>query len=199
MVRHPIRGRHLARGQATTQYGAPVTFGFIGQLAPHKGPDLLIEAFARLPRGTGSLQIYGPEDQAPAYTAALKHTAAGHDIRFLGTFPSEKMAEILAGLDVVVIPSRWHENSPLVLLDALATHTPVVVSDVAGLTEFVDEGRSGFRFALGSVDDLTRALSRFVDDPSLAATMSGTTEYTRTTRAMVEDVLRVYSFAKAAG
>jgi glycosyltransferase involved in cell wall biosynthesis len=74
----------------------------------------------------------------------------------------------------------------------------VVVSDVAGLTEFVDEGRSGFRFALGSVDDLTRVLSRFVDDSSLAATMSPTTEYTRTTHAMVEDVLSVYAFAKAA-
>ena len=179
--------------------GAPVSFGFIGQLAPHKGPDLLIDAFTQLPRGRSSLHIYGPEDQAPAYTAALKRSAAGHAIRFLGTFPGQKMAEILAGLDVVVIPSRWHENSPLVLLDALATHTPVVVSDVAGLTEFVDEGRSGFRFALGSVDDLTRVLRRFVDDPSLAATMSGTTEYTRTTRTMVEDVLSVYAFAKAAG
>jgi glycosyltransferase involved in cell wall biosynthesis len=108
------------------------------------------------------------------------------------------MAEILAALDVVVIPSRWHENSPLVLLDALATHTPVVVCDVAGLTEFVDEGRSGFRFALGSVDDLTRVLSRFVDDSSLAATMSRTTQYTRTTRTMVEEILSVYEFAKAA-
>jgi glycosyltransferase involved in cell wall biosynthesis len=178
--------------------GTPVTFGFIGQLAPHKGPDLLIDAFTRLPRGSSRLQIYGPEDQAPAYTSTLKRAAAGHAIRFLGTFPSEKMAEVLAGLDVVVIPSRWHENSPLVLLGALATHTPVVVSDVAGLTEFVDEGRRGFRFALGSVDDLTCVLSRFVDDSSLAATMSRTTEYTRTTRAMVEDVLSVYAFAKAA-
>jgi glycosyltransferase involved in cell wall biosynthesis len=177
--------------------GTPVSFGFIGQLAPHKGPDLLIDAFTRLPRGSSRLLIYGPEDQAPAYTSALKRAAAGHAISFLGTFPSEKMAEILAGLDVVVIPSRWHENSPLVLLGALATHTPVAVSDVAGLTEFVDEGRSGFRFTLGSVDDLARVLGRFVDDPTLAPTMSRTTEYPRTTRAMLEDILSVYAFAKA--
>jgi len=178
--------------------GTPVSFGFIGQLAPHKGPDLLIDAFKRLPRGSCRLQIYGAEDQAPVYAGALKRAAAGHAISFLGTFASEKMAEILAALDVVVIPSRWHENSPLVLLDALATHTPVVVCDVAGLTEFVDEGRSGFRFALGSVDDLTRVLSRFVDDSSLAATMSRTTQYTRTTRTMVEEILNVYEFARAA-
>jgi glycosyltransferase involved in cell wall biosynthesis len=175
--------------------GRPVTFGFIGQIAPHKGTDLLIDAFIRLPRGSATLQIYGPENQVPAYVAELKQAAEGHSIQFKGIFPSAQMADVLRDIDVLVVPSRWSENSPLVLLDALATHTPVVVSDAPGLTEFIDEGRNGFKFAIGSADALEHELRKFVEDPQLASRLSLSTEYPRTTNMMVEEVLRVYSFA----
>ena len=178
--------------------GRPVALGFIGQIAPHKGTDLLVKAFTLLPRGGATLEIFGPEDQDPEFTAGLKSVAAGHSIYFRGTFPNQRMAEILAGLDVLVVPSRWYENSPLVLLNALATHTPVIVSDVAGLTDFVDEGRSGFRFERGNVRELERVLRKFVDDPQLAARMSHSTEYVRTSRTMVEETQSVYSFARSA-
>jgi 2-polyprenyl-3-methyl-5-hydroxy-6-metoxy-1,4-benzoquinol methylase/glycosyltransferase involved in cell wall biosynthesis len=174
--------------------GQPLAFGFVGQIASHKGTDLLVDAFARLPHGAATLQIYGPEDQAPGFMANLRRASKGHLVRFEGTFPSQRMAGILRDLDILVIPSRWCENSPLVLLNALATHTPVIVSDTAGLTEFVEEGRSGFKFAIGSAAALEQAMRRFVEDSQLAARLSGSTEYPRTTRAMVEDTLNVYAF-----
>ena len=106
-----------------------------------------------------------------------------------------RMAEVLRDIDVLVIPSRWCENSPLVLLDALATHTPVIVSDTPGLTEFVEEDRNGYRFTLGSAGHLEKVMRKFIDDPQLATKLSQSTEYPRTTRDMAEDVLKVYSFA----
>ncbi|OGR00766.1 MAG: glycosyl transferase [Deltaproteobacteria bacterium RIFOXYD12_FULL_50_9] len=174
------------------QAGSKIQFGFIGQIAPHKGTDILIDAFSSLPKGKAELHIYGPEDQSVHYMAALRQAAAGLDIRFHGTFPSERMAEVLAGLDVLVIPSRWYENCPLVLLNGLATHTPVVVSDVEGMTEFVEEGVSGLSFRRGSAASLRQILQRFIDSSGLAANLSTTTEYPRTTFAMVQDVLSVY-------
>ena len=101
--------------------------GFIGQIAPHKGTDLLVEAFTRLSTSTARLVIYGPEDQDIVHMSHLKTNATGFDVQFMGTFNKEKMAEILQDIDLLVIPSRWYENSPLVLLNALATHTPVLV------------------------------------------------------------------------
>jgi glycosyltransferase involved in cell wall biosynthesis len=174
---------------------APVRFGFIGQLAPHKGADLLLEAFKRLPIGTASLLIYGPEDQVPSYSTKLRQLALGHDISFCGTFPEERTRAVLDTFDVLVIPSRWYENSPLVLLNALASHTPVVVADVAGLTEFVEEGKSGYSFVRGSADSLFEALRRFVETPNLAAMLSLTTEYLRTTQTMVDDLIPIYTYA----
>lgn len=166
--------------------------GFIGQIAPHKGTDLLIEAFARLPHGAAALHIYGPADQDPAYMAQLRTLAGGLDVVFKGTFPSARMAEVLAPMDLLVIPSRWYENSPLVLLNALATHTPVLVSDVAGMTEFLEPGRNGHAFARGSVDDLADKLAALVRDPLALQALSGTTAYERTPERMAQDTLAIY-------
>ncbi|KQP17277.1 glycosyltransferase family 4 protein [Pseudorhodoferax sp. Leaf265] len=166
--------------------------GFIGQIAPHKGTDLLIEAFARLPRGAAELHIYGPADQDPVYMAKLEGLAAGHDVAFKGTFPSARMAQVLAPMDLLVIPSRWYENSPLVLLNALATHTPVLVSDVAGMTEFLEPGRNGYAFARGSVDDLAKKLADLVRDPAALHALARSTSYDRTPERMAWDTLAIY-------
>jgi len=172
--------------------GQAQVIGFIGQIAPHKGTDLLIEAFARLARGTAVLRIYGPADQDPAYMAMLKTLADGLDVRFMGTFAKERMAEILGDMDLLVIPSRWYENSPLVLLNALATHTPVLVSDVAGMTEFVEPGLNGEAFARGDIDDLTLKLHTLVEAPGQLRTLSKTTRYQRSSEIMARETFAVY-------
>jgi glycosyltransferase involved in cell wall biosynthesis len=176
----------------TRDASRPIVFGFIGQLAPHKGTDLLIEAFNRLPAGSAELHVYGPADQDPVFMTRLESLAKGHAVRFLGTFAQSRTREILDTMDLLVIPSRWYENSPLVLLDALASHTPVLVSNVEGLTEFITEGVDGLSFERGSVPSIEACLRRFVDDRSLATRMSADTNYARDTRAMVDDVIAVY-------
>jgi glycosyltransferase involved in cell wall biosynthesis len=173
----------------------PLRVGYIGQIAPHKGVDLLVKAMAGLPPGAARLDIFGPKDQDPRYMSDLQAIAAELPVAFRGTFSPERMADTLRDLDLMVIPSRWPENSPLVLLDALATHTPVIVSDVEGLTEFVEDGKNGFAIRRGSVKALGEQLMRFVEDRTLAARMSESTYYGRTSRNMVEDLLPVYARA----
>jgi glycosyltransferase involved in cell wall biosynthesis len=84
----------------------------------------------------------------------------------------------------------------LILLQALATHTPVIVSDVEGMTEFVEHGRSGLHFKRSDVNSLAAALKRFTDDPALARKMSLATSYERTPRDMVQDILMMYEKAR---
>lgn len=166
--------------------------GYIGQIAPHKGTDLLIEAFQRLPENSADLLIYGPSDQDPVYMETLKQLAQVHAVSFMGTFPSQDMAQVLRQMDLLVIPSRWYENSPLVLLNALATHTPVLVSDVAGMTEFLEEGVNGFSFARGSADGLANRLASLVADRKALFGLAQTTNYTRTTDVMAAETLSMY-------
>lgn len=166
--------------------------GFIGQIAPHKGPDLLIEAFRRLPQRSALLRIYGPADQDVGYMQALIDRAKGYDVHFAGTFNKADMARVLQDIDLLVIPSRWYENSPLVLLNALATHTPVLVSDVEGMTEFVQAGVNGASFARGSVDDLFAKLQQLVVPADAIYAMAQTTHYDRTPRTMALETLAIY-------
>jgi glycosyltransferase involved in cell wall biosynthesis len=77
-------------------------------------------------------------------------------------------------------------------LNALASHTPVIVSDVPGLTEFVDEGVNGFAFERGDWKALGKVLRRFVDGSVDAARMGHATNFDRTTRTMAEEVHAVY-------
>lgn len=166
--------------------------GFIGQIAPHKGTDLLIEAFCRLPKNAAILRIYGPEDQYPAYMRLLTGLSHGFDVQFMGTFAKEKMAEILRDMDLLVIPSRWYENSPLVLLNALATHTPVLVADVAGMTEFLELGTNGCAFERGNADHLHRQLMELVQSREALYSMAKSTSYARMPSVMAKETMAIY-------
>lgn len=171
----------------------PIRFGFIGQIAPHKGTALLVEAFCRLPPGNCELHIYGAEGQYPAYTQAMKERGSDFPVFFKGTFPSEQMRQVLDEIDFLVIPSTWYENSPLVLLNALASHTPVIVSDVEGLTEFLEQGENGYAFGRGSIDDLERVMRQILAYPVNSRQLGLTTNYSKTSLSMTEEVVKIYN------
>jgi glycosyltransferase involved in cell wall biosynthesis len=173
--------------------------GFIGQIAPHKGVHLLIDAFARCGRDNLSLTIWGPPNQAPAYAERLRARARGLPVAFAGTIPRSELAAAFASIDALVIPSTWYENSPLILLQALATHTPAIVSDVPGMTEFVAHGQSGFHFERGNVDSLARVLQTLADDPTLAERLGAATSYDRVPADMAKDVAAMYADHEMSG
>jgi glycosyltransferase involved in cell wall biosynthesis len=170
---------------------SPITIGYVGQIAPHKGVDLLVSAVRDFSASVVRLNIYGPENQDPAYMKKLREMG-GENIHFCGTFAPSRMADVMAEFDLLAIPSTWYENSPLVLLNALASHTPVIVSDVEGLTEFIEEGVSGWSFKRADAASLRSLLGRLLEDPDVVRASAGKTSYERTPLSMTEDLLAVY-------
>lgn len=144
-------------------------FAFVGTLSHHKGCHVLIDAFRRISSDRPELRIYGSEAQFPQYARSVRKAAAGDArIKFLGTFPRENIGSVLAGMDALVMPSLWYENSPLMLLFALRSHTPVIASDVGGLSEFIRDGENGLLFKTGDAESLSGVMRRFVDDAALS-------------------------------
>lgn len=155
-----------------------VRFGFVGSVIPSKGVHVLAEAFRGLDPVRASLAVHGPVvpyhgdgGYAERLTSILGERAPGV---LRGSFPHERLPEILAGLDVLVVPSLWEENAPLTVQEAFASGTPVVVSGHGGLAEMVREGAGGLPFTPGDPASLRRVLQRFLDEPGLAATLSQT-------------------------
>ena len=142
--------------------------GFIGTLSPHKGAHIVIDALKAVQHEGVDLVVYGDEKQFPDYAKELRKSAEGEPrIKFCGTFAREDIGKVLAEIDVLVIPSLWHENSPLILLFALACRVPVIASDSGGLRELIQDGVNGLLFERGDTDMLAKHIKTLADDNAL--------------------------------
>ncbi len=139
--------------------------GFVGTPTWHKGLHVLLEATRQLPVESLELKVFGDLSVAPDYVETLRADSRGLPVRFLGGFDSEGMPEVYAGIDVLVVPSLWLENSPLVIHEAFAAGVPVVASRIGGIPELVAHGKSGLLYEAFSVDELAAALRGLIEDP----------------------------------
>jgi len=171
----------------------PFRLGFIGTLARHKGCHVLVDAFKALPPGRAILKIYGDIEQYPEYASQLKRLAGNHSaIEFCGTFHNSKIPEVMADLDVLVAPSVWYENTPLVVYSAQAARCPVVASDFPGLSEVIRDEVNGLLFEAGNVAALVKQLSRLIDEPGLAVRLSANSRQPKSTATYVDELLGIW-------
>jgi glycosyltransferase involved in cell wall biosynthesis len=92
------------------------------------------------------------------------------DAVFLGYLTGEKLARAYASADVFVFPSTT-DTFGNVILEAQASGLPVIVSDLGGPKELVDDGRTGIVTKAHDVEDFARAIERVCGDPKLRAQM----------------------------
>ncbi len=195
---HSRQGIEPPKDARLKSSSAALRFGYIGQLAEHKGVHLLIKAFTQLEPRTRpvTLTIYGDPTRFPRYVKRLQKLAANRpDIRFAGAYSHSDLSLVMSGLDVIVVPSIWYENSPNAILEAFFYRTPVVASDLGGMRELVEHGKSGLLFAPGNVDDLRKQLQRLVDEPELLQHMSASIPSVRTVEEEIMELEGLYQRA----
>ena len=149
--------------------------GFIGSLLPHKGLHVLLEAMRLLPAASPiRVRIFGKSPNGETQYVTNLRSRARYDekVSFCGTFDNEKLPQVLDELDVLVIPSLWHENMPLVSLSAQAAGCPIIASDIGGLSDIIAHGKNGLLFTPGSASELARAIRRLLSEPDLLRALS---------------------------
>ena len=155
-----------------------VTFGFTGRIIYTKGVHLLCEAFSKV-KGNARLLIWG--DAENDYGKSLKEKyAADERIEFRGRYHNDDLQDVLDSFDVLVCPSIWLENAPLVIQEAQAAELPVLVSDRGGMAELVHDGVDGFTFRLGDAEDLRDKMQYIVDNPQKLSALQPPIEKVRT-------------------
>lgn len=179
--------------------------GFIGTLFEHKGVDILIRAFQSLKEPEKAVvKVYGNPTQFPDYFDKLKQLAES-DVRtrerilFLGTFPNDSFGKVLSELDVLVVPSRWYENTPLVMQSALATKTPLIATNLGGMSELIEHEKTGLLFGLNDHLDLCRQLEELIGQPGRLDMFRKNIGPQRTVEDMVDDLERLYRSALSPG
>jgi glycosyltransferase involved in cell wall biosynthesis len=200
LVRMSPYGINVARfgddlGRPSREEIDGIRLGYAGQIHPQKGVHLLIEAFKSLPHDKNvTLRIFGNLGQIPDYTRQLYEKADSDPrIEFVGVLPSEQIAEEMKkNVDVLVVPSMWYENTPVVILEAFAAKTPVVATDLGGISQVVHHEENGLLFGLGDAQDLARQLKRLVEEPELLRRYSENIGNVRTVEDNVDEVLELY-------
>lgn len=156
------RDRKLAR----REIGAPVEGALVlavGSLVPVKGFDLLLRAFAPL-RDHARLWIVG-EGTGRSDLESLAVALGIHDrVTFVGAVPQERLPAYYAAADTLCLSSR-NEGCPNVVLESLATGTPVVATSVGHIPSLVREGANGRLVTPEDVSALTRGLVAQIQAP----------------------------------
>jgi glycosyltransferase involved in cell wall biosynthesis len=157
----------VTRGAASEH----LRIGFVGTMVWHKGAHVLIEAARRL-RGRFEVVLAGDPNVGPEYYSRLRRAADGLPVRFVGAFGRADVPRIYGNLDVLVVPSLWPENSPLVIHEAFMHGVAVVGARLGGIPDLVRDEVNGFTYDAFSPDALAAVLQRFVDDPGLAGRLA---------------------------
>jgi glycosyltransferase involved in cell wall biosynthesis len=156
------------------------TFGYFGQINPFKGVDVILEAAELLSAdakfaASMQIRIHGnmvepSESFLKRFDRALKKLPF---FSYAGPYNGASVYRLMGDCDYIVVPSRWWENSPVVIQEAYAVGAPVLCSGIGGMAEKVPHGVSGLHFKLGDAQDLVRALRSAADPVMLSRLRAG--------------------------
>ncbi|HIG12466.1 MAG: glycosyltransferase [bacterium] len=147
-----------------------VRFVYMSQYMPHKGLRCLLEAVhllqSRLPESVEPWQVElhgnGGSDRARLYAHNLIDQGLPRRVKDRGAFEPLRAPEVLARTDCVLVPSEWHENAPLTVLQARAAGVPVIASDVPGVREVLEPGAHGLLFPAGDAHAMADAMGEII-------------------------------------
>lgn len=146
-------------------------FAFIGNILPAKGIHVLIEAFNRIHNDNLELKIYGKvisyKGLLESYLKHIKKLSKNKNIKFMGEFDNKDIANIFKEIDVLIVPSIWYENSPLVIQEAFASKTPIIASNIGGIPELIQDSKNGLLFEANNINGLYENIKRVTDNPKL--------------------------------
>ncbi|WHZ20903.1 MAG: hypothetical protein OJF47_000015 [Nitrospira sp.] len=163
-----IRNGISCPSEAVGTQGRGRFIGFVGRLEPQKDPLLFVDSVGELPGyraviiGTGSLET--------AVRKEIQRKRLGDRVMMLGGLTHEETMKAMQDLQLVVMTSRW-EGLPLLPLEAMRMGIPVVATDVGGVREIIEDGKSGILAPVRTSTAIALAVKRVCENDSLRASL----------------------------
>jgi glycosyltransferase involved in cell wall biosynthesis len=158
-------------GRSRIQEGL-FTFGYIGTHIPAKGIHQLIQAFGLL-KGEAKLRIWGrdrgQDSRALHEIVSNLPSDKSANVEWMAEYKNQSiLTDVFNKTDVIVTPSIWVENSPLVIHEAQQARIPVITANIGGMSEYVHHGINGLTYEHRNVEDLAAQMQTLLDNPELA-------------------------------
>lgn len=176
--------------------GAPLRFGVIGSLLPHKGAHVAAAAFAGVDPGRAALTIWGDARLDPEYVAEVQKLGP---VSIRPPFPEAMKPAVLGELDVLVIPSLGLESFGLAAREALHHGVPVLASERGALVELWEgSDAAGATFDPEEPVTLRAWIDRLLADPAVLAGWQAALPAVKGMGEHAEEIEAVYGEALAA-
>lgn len=183
----------------------PFTIGYFARIAPEKGLHNLADAYRvlRLEKGLPPSRLVAAGYLVPehkpyldAIAESLRAAGLGDEFVYRGTVERVKKVQFFHDIDVLSVPSPYHEPKGLYLLEAMACGVPVVQPNHGAFPEIIERTGGGLLARSASGADVADALYDLWKDPARAAEMGrrgaeGVRRHYTVTH-MAENVLRIY-------
>lgn len=131
-------------------------FLYFGRLSIEKGVEYALRAMVQLPDQKLVIVGNGPDESR---LRKLANDLNLNNVQFLGPLWGEALQPILDRAISVIVPSYWHENSPMVIYQSFASAKPVIGSRRGGIPDLVDEDVNGLLFEAGNIEELTHCMN----------------------------------------
>ncbi|MFE5310540.1 glycosyltransferase [Isoptericola sp. NPDC056605] len=134
-------------------------FAYFGQINKYKGLDVVLSALVSMTKKERSgiaLEVHGAnlELQSGEYQEEIEKLRRPlmkeGVLRWAGPYQPHELRTRMTGVDWVIVPSVWWENSPMVIQEALNFGRPLVVSNIGGMAEKVEDGVTGVHVPVGN-------------------------------------------------
>ncbi len=171
-----IAERAAALGEATGDGSDddpdPLRVAFVGNVAPRKGLDTLVEGVARADAAV-ELTVVGravDEGHVADVRRLVRERGLGDRVRFAGRLSDAELADVLREGHVLAVPSRY-EGFGIVYLEGMSFGLPAIASRAGGASDTVTDGETGVLVDPDDPAAVARALDRFAADPDRLAAM----------------------------
>ena len=170
---------------------------YVGRIVFHKGLEYLVQSANHMEKDT-KIVLGGTGDFREELEELVEEEGLSDQVIFAGRIPNKKLPKYYAASDVFVLPSVSRlEAFGIVALEAMASGTPVVVSDIPGVREVITEGRNGLLAEPMNPEDIAGKVRLILENPELAERMSQNArkrvEENFTWQQVTEDIEEVYN------
>lgn len=163
----PDGGSQIRRNRAPD---ANTRFLMLTRLTVEKGIETVLDAVAQLPEDLPvEIAIAG---KGPLEEKVREVAARDPHITYLGFLDGQAKIDALTRAGHLLLPSLWYENAPVTIVEAAAYGLGLVGSNIGGIPEFVEPGRTGFLFPPGDSRVLAALIEKLARDPGALPTLA---------------------------
>jgi len=182
-LKYGFNTKKIIYNKKTFTKNSKINFGFMGRVIPTKGIKILVDTFKKLPNE--QLSIYGN-------IGIQKRFLETKNIIFKGAYDNNNINEVLNDIDVLIVPSIWYENAPLVIQEAFLAGIPVITSDIGGMAELVKDKINGFTFKVGSCEELEILIKNISNNPIILNNLVNSRDMVVDIEDDVKEIIKIY-------